>query len=142
MTVADRDALVQQLIRHESMRLKPYKDSVGILTIGVGRNLDHVGISEDEALHLLNNDIDQCIRQLAQSYIWFQDLDPIRQRAMVDLCFNLGRSRLADFRTALAAMGRSDFTAAANAFQQSLWFRQVGTRGPRVVGMIRTGQEP
>jgi lysozyme len=142
MTGDARAALRKQLIRHEGLRLLPYRDTVGLLTIGCGRNIEARGITEAEAMFLLDNDIDLCVRQLTAKFIWFQELDSIRQRAMVDLCFNMGIAGLSNFRTALAAMGRDDFDAAANAFQDSAWFRQVKSRGPRVVHMIRTGTEP
>ena len=53
----DLDALKAQLTRHEGLRLKPYRDTLGHLTIGVGRNLSEVGISEAEAIALLDADI-------------------------------------------------------------------------------------
>ncbi|HYE17070.1 MAG TPA: glycoside hydrolase family protein [Tepidisphaeraceae bacterium] len=140
MTAEDRGALKLQLIRHEGMRLKPYRCPAGYLTVGVGRNLETRGLTADEALVLLDNDIDLCERHLRKTYAWFADLDPVRQRALIDLCFNLGTAGLAGFRKALAAMARSDYEDAATHFQQSAWYRQVGTRGPRIVGMIRTGQ--
>ena len=55
----DRQLLRSQLERHEGLRLKPYRDTVGKLTVGYGRNLEDVGISRDEADFMLDNDIDQ-----------------------------------------------------------------------------------
>lgn len=49
--------LKDMLIRHEGLKLKPYRDTVGKLTIGAGRNLNDLGISEREAMFLLDNDI-------------------------------------------------------------------------------------
>lgn len=139
MTDTDRDDLRAQLIRHEGMRLKPYKDSMGILTIGVGRNLDHVGLYEDEALYMLDRDIDRCIEGLTKRYAWFATLGIVRQRALVDLAFNLGFATLATFKDTLAALARGDYEDAANHLAASTWYRQVASRGPRIVGMIRTG---
>ena len=44
--------------KHEGLRLYPYNCSEGKLTLGIGRNLDDRGITEEEALYLLNNDIE------------------------------------------------------------------------------------
>ena len=49
----DTDKLLSDLVRDEGLRLRPYADTVGKTTIGVGRNLTDVGISHDEALALL-----------------------------------------------------------------------------------------
>lgn len=140
-----REALIAQLIRHEGLKLAAYHDSLGYLTIGVGRLIDARmggGISADEALMLLNNDLDKCITDLAGRFPWFEGLDAVRQRALVDLRFNLGPSGLLEFSKFLVAMGRGDYATAARELVASRWYHQVGTRGPYLVQMVKTGQEP
>lgn len=141
MTTQDRAALKSQLIRHEGMRLKAYTCPAGYTTIGCGRNLDTRGITAGEADLLLEHDIDLCVRLLTERFSWFVDLDGIRQRALTDLCFNLGLGGLLDFKKALAAMGRGDYASAAREFQRSLWYQQVGVRAQRIVAMVKTGRE-
>ena len=143
--MTDREALKAQLIQHEGVRYAAYQDSLGYWTIGVGRLIDARmggGLSHTEVLFLLDNDIDRCIRDLDDRFAWFEGLDAIRQRALVDLRFNLGQQGLLGFAKFIAAMGRGDFAAAARELEQSKWYRQVGTRGPILVEMVRTGQEP
>ena len=106
--VIERERLRAQLLLHEGLRRFPYVDTVGKLTIGVGRNITDVGISETEAMYLLVNDIDACIRDLA-TFTWFPELDPIRQRVLVDMRFNLGPSRFRGFKNTLVAVARGDF---------------------------------
>ena len=77
------------LIRHEGLRLKPYRDTVGKLTIGVGRNLDDVGITREEALYLLKNDIDNARRELIKTIPRFLDMDKVRQIVLISMTFNL-----------------------------------------------------
>lgn len=141
MTTRDRQALVDQLLDHEGLRLRVYADSLGIPTIGVGRNLRDRGVTKDEALYLLNNDIDACIYDLA-SFPWFVNLDPIRQRALVDLRFNLGPSKLRGFTKMLSALALSDFVVASHELATSHWAGQVQpARRERVLQMIRYGIE-
>ena len=71
--------LHEMLIRHEGLRLKPYRDTVGKLTVGVGRNLDDVGITREEALMLLNNDIAEVRREVKRAFPWFTRLNLVRQ---------------------------------------------------------------
>ena len=52
-----RDIVKAQLKVDEGVKLKPYKDTVGKLTIGCGRNLDDIGISYTEVDYLLENDL-------------------------------------------------------------------------------------
>jgi len=139
MTDLDLARLVSQLQRHEGLRLKPYLDSVGKLTIGYGRNLDANGISHDEADYLLGNDIERAHADLVRSLPWFSSLDSTRQAAMVNLCFNLGLTRLLGFEHALRAMSLQRYEDAADEFLDSKWARQVGQRAVELAGMIRTG---
>ena len=132
--------LIDLLVKHEGLRTKPYEDSVGVLTIGVGRNLDDVGLSHDEIYYLLKNDIRRCEEELDNSFRWYKDLDQVRKDAMINLCFNLGISRLRKFKLALRAMEVRDYEDAADEFLDSLWATQVGQRAMEVTYMIRFGE--
>lgn len=139
MTSTQRDALRRQLLEHEGMRLTPYVDSVGKISIGVGRNLTDRGISEDEARQFLDADINNAILDLT-TFPWFPDLDPVRQRAVVDLCFNIGLPRLRGFVKMLAAIDRKDWDSAAHELLDSAYAVQVGKRARTLAAMLRTGQ--
>lgn len=131
--------LIDTLVRHEGLRRLAYEDSVGVLTIGVGRNIEEVGLSDDEIYYLLKNDIRRCETELDNSFRWYKDLDQVRQEAMINLCFNLGITRLRKFKLALRAMEVKDYEDAADEFLDSLWATQVGQRAVEVTYMIRFG---
>jgi lysozyme len=78
--------------------------------------------------------------ELSDAYFWFNAMDEARQDAMVDICFNLGLTRLRGFVKALEAMSREQFDIAADEFMDSRWASQVGNRAVRVTEMIRTGE--
>ena len=132
--------LIDTLVRHEGLRRLAYEDSVGILTIGVGRNIEEVGLSDDEIYYLLKNDIRRCETELDNSFRWYKDLDQVRQEAMINLCFNLGITKLRKFKLALRAMEAKDYEDAADEFLDSLWATQVGQRAVEVTYMIRFGE--
>lgn len=138
-----REHIRRHLVADEGVRLFPYKDTVGKLTIGVGRNLDDVGISAMEAYDLLDHDIDKAVHGLVNRYPWFVDLYPVRQAVLVNLAFNLGGAGLAKFVNTLAAVERGDYDAAARGLRMSLWFRQVQpSRSSRLIQMLTTGEWP
>jgi lysozyme len=132
--------LRDQLIAHEGLRLKPYHDTVGKLTIGVGRNLTDVGISQEEALYLLDNDLRASIADL-ERLPWFESLDPIRQRVVVDMRFNLGPSKFRGFHNTIAAMTVGDYERASRLMLRSKWAEQVGGRAARLARMMQTGHD-
>lgn len=136
--------LIEQLRIHEGVRSHAYKCSADMITVGVGRNIDEnggLGLSNDEIDYLLNNDIDRCRKEL-DIYSWFADLDEVRQDALINMCFNLGFTRLANFKNALSSMAVGAYSDAAEHFLDSRWARQVGKRSEDVAHMIRTGTYP
>ncbi len=133
-------ALHRQLIRYEGLKLRPYKDTVGKLTIGVGRNLDDVGISEQEAMILLDNDIERARLDLAKALPWVKTLDSVRQDVLINMAFNMGIGGLLTFKNTLASIKAGDYADAANKMLQSKWARQVGLRASELSQMMRTGQ--
>jgi lysozyme len=135
-----RAKLREQLTRHEGVRLKPYRDTVGKLTIGIGRNLDDVGLHQHEASYLLSGDIDRAVRGLTARYEWFEKLDPVRQAVVTNMAFNLGLSRLAGFRNTLALIARGQYGEASDAMLQSKWAEQVGQRAVELSAQMRTGE--
>lgn len=140
-SVAERDKLLEQLKRHEGLRLKPYTDTTGHLTIGYGRNLAGKGISREEATVLLEHDMDEAITDCS-TFAWFVQLDGVRQRAIVDFRFNLGPAGFRKFRKFLAAMEAQNYTQAVHELGHSLWAKQVGTRADEIMTMIGTGVDP
>ena len=98
-----------------------------------------LGLSNEEINILLDNDIARCKEELTNDYTWFENLNPARQDAMINLCFNLGSPRLGRFYKSLALMESGDFILAAAEFLNSRWAEQVGSRSIEVTDMIRTG---
>ena len=136
--------LIEMLKLHEGVRSHVYLCSAGYETLGVGRNISEsgLGLSDDEIEYLLNNDIKRVREELEDTYFWLPALNEARQDAMIDICFNLGLTRLRGFVKALEAMSREQFDIAADEFMDSRWATQVGNRAVEVTEIIRTGAHP
>lgn len=135
--------LREMLKRHEGVKSHAYRCTAGKITVGVGRNIDPdggLGLSDDEIDYLLDNDIVRCIQELNSSFGWFNSVDDVRRDACIDMCFNLGITRFAGFKNALAAMKKGDYETAADEFYDSRWAKQVGNRAIEVCEMIRSGK--
>ena len=139
--MTETDALLTaRLIAHEGLRLKPYRDTAGKLTIGVGRNLDDVGLTRAEALFLLGNDIGAARGALDHRWPWWRSLDPARRDVLTELVFNLGPAGLAAFKQFLSLLQSGAFGAAASDLLDTPWAGQVGGRAQSLAVMLRTGQ--
>jgi lysozyme len=125
-------SLADQLRRDEGTRLHPYKDTVGKLTIGTGRNLDDVGISQDEADLMLANDIKVATIRLESTFPWTVGLDDVRKSVLVNMTFNMGIGGLAQFKDTLRKVQAGDYAGAAQAMLDSGWAKQVGPRAQRL----------
>tara|TARA_Y100000592_G_C5418384_1_gene291840 strand:- start:251 stop:673 length:423 start_codon:yes stop_codon:yes gene_type:complete len=137
------ERLLKMIKLHEGVKSHAYQCTAGKWTIGVGRNIDEeggLGLSEEEINVLLINDVERVKNELTAAYFWFPALDEVRQAAMIDMCFNLGLSRLRGFVKAIEAMSRQQYDNAADEFLDSRWASQVGQRAIRVTEMIRTGE--
>ena len=140
MTPNDRAALTAQLIDHEGLRLTAYLDTVGKITIGVGRNLSDRPITKALALTWLDEDIDLSTRELTDAFGWFAGLDAVRQRVLIDMHVNMGLGRLRGFRKMLAAIGQRNYPVAAQEMRASRWAQQVGRRAVTLAEMMESGE--
>jgi len=140
--IPDINKLTLGITQREGERLKPYTDTTGNITIGVGRNLSAKGISSTEAVYLLNNDIQDAILQ-AKRESWLPHVanNDARCRAMVEIVFNIGLGSLNGFVKAIACLCADDFVGAAAEFMDSQWANQVGNRAVILTDMIRTGSD-
>jgi lysozyme len=128
----DVEKLKDQLILHEGLELKSYTCSAGYVTLGVGRNVEELGITEEEARYLLDNDILRVGKELDNAIPWWREMSEVRQRVVVDMVFNLGISRFLNFKNAINAMQEQDWDEAAAQMLDSRWADQVGQRSHRL----------
>jgi lysozyme len=132
--------LEEQLIKHEGLVLQMYKDSVGVLTIGVGRNLEHTGLrNEAEAKFLLRSDLVAIRAELERAIPWINDLSEERQHVLMDMAFNLGVTGLMNFKKTLRHIADGEYAAASVEMQRSRWSRQVGQRSVTLSEMMAQG---
>ena len=126
--------------RHEGLRLDPYRDTVGVLTIGYGYNLEE-GISQDVADHLFDESYLK-VRRDCRKFLWFEHLCPARQAVIENMIFNLGLTRFSKFANTIRFIEEGDFKEAGDEMLRSKWARQVGYRSEELAQMMRTGDWP
>lgn len=156
----DREDLIKQLAHHEGVVLKVYKDSLGIDTIGIGRNLAHRGIevveltymqktmndvftngiTKEDAYFLANKDIEIVEDELLRARAVVKDLDAVRQRVLVDMGFNMGIPRLNKFFRMWSAIDKQEYKSAAEEMQDSLWAGQVKSRANTLAYAMEHGE--
>jgi lysozyme len=123
---------------HEGLRLEPYKDSEGILTVGYGHNLE-VPIDQNQANSYLRQDLANVVNDL-EKYDWYYGLDDVRQAVVENMMFNLGAKRFAGFKKMIKAVKKGDYATAADEMVYSKWYRQVKKRAEDLVYMMDTGE--
>lgn len=138
----DVKLLEQELSTDEGNIPHAYEDDRGYLTIGIGRLIDSRKggrLSPDEIMLLFNNDVASHSAAIYQALPWAATLSDARQRALINMCFQMGIQGVLLFPDMLAAMEKGDFTAAASAALDSDWAKETPNRAQRVAAMIRLG---
>lgn len=131
--------LKETLIRHEGLKLKPYKCTAGKLTIGVGRNIEDVGITKEEALALLENDIERVVGEIGSRFEWFAGLSDARKEVIVNMVFNLGINGFSKFKNTIDFISTGQYAQAAIEMVESKWADQVGNRAKELSRMMLEG---
>ena len=142
MIDALRDRFRARLMTDEGIRLTPYRDTRGFLTIGVGRNLDVTGITATEARIMLDHDIERVERAVRARWPWFESLNETRQIVLLSMAFQMGVAALATFVLALTSVQAGAYESAATHMLQSDWAAQTPMRARRLADMMRTGCDP
>lgn len=133
------ESLKSRLLRHEGMRLNVYKDHLGFDTIGVGRLLSN-GINQDEALYMLDNDIERCKKEVNKELPWVLALDPVRRDVLYEMCFQMGIYRLLLFKKMLRACKDLDYDTAAQEMLSSSWHKQTPARCEELAAVMLGGK--
>ena len=157
----NRQDLIEKLIVAEGLRLQVYKDTLGIDTIGIGRNLEdrgitkeeltdldiptieHVyeyGITEADAVYLATNDVQIVEEELVRAHPCVDRLDSVRQLILIDMAFNMGVPRLCKFKNMWAAVHNEDYPTAAKEMLDSRWAKQVKGRATKLANAMHNGE--
>ena len=157
----NRQDLIEKLIVSEGLKLQVYKDTLGIDTIGIGRNLedrgitqqelddldipsiDHVyewGITEADAVYLAENDVQIVEEELLRAHPCVEQLDAVRQLIVIDMAFNMGVPRLCKFKNMWAAIHEEDYQNAAKEMLDSRWAVQVKSRSTKLAHAMHHGE--
>ena len=156
-----REQFIEKLIQHEGLELQVYQDTLGIDTIGIGRNLedrgiskeelnelnipdiDHIykyGITEADAMALAENDVQIVESELLATHPCVDRLDAVRQLVLVDMAFNMGVPRLCKFKKMWAAVHAEDFSTASKEMLDSRWANQVKSRAVKLAHAMHNGE--
>jgi len=139
--------ILEQLLRDEGFRSEPYKDSRGVLTCGIGHNLDanplpgeNYPLSVQRAKEILAQDVARITSKLISDLPWIANLPDAIKGVCQNMAFNLGAKGLEAFHHMLTDIQAGNYEQAAVAGEQSAWYQEVGDRAKRLMQQLRTGQ--
>ena len=131
------EAIRNRLVLEEGLKLKPYQCTANKLTIGVGRNIEDRGISNETAMQMLDEDIDIMVNELRQNLSWFDKQNDAIQGVLIDLCFNMGISRLLMFVQTLKLIEQGQYAMAADELLDSKYAAMLPARSKRNAELLR-----
>ncbi len=120
----------QMLIRHEGVVCHVYKCTAvpPRNTIGCGRNLDDNGITEDEAMYLLNNDIERVKEELGKNFGAYKTMPAKARMVCIDMTFQMGITGFMGFRRTRALMEMGCWLEASEELLRSKYATQTPNR--------------
>ena len=125
-------------MEEEGLKLFPYRCSANKLTLGVGRNIEDRGISDITAMQMLEEDIALCVNELERNISWWSEAPGGLQEVLIDLCFNMGISKLMLFTKTLQYLGSGEMVKAADELLNSRYATMVPNRAKRNADIIRS----
>ena len=140
----NREAVFEQLKIDEGVEYKIYKDHLGYPTFGVGHLVlesdpehgepDGTPVSEERVRECFEHDLDLAVSECVILYEGHWETFPDEvQQILVNMMFNMGRTRLSKFKNFTAALEDHDWSRAAVEGRDSLWYRQVTNRAERLM---------
>ena len=129
----------EQLKTHEGLRLRMYKDTKGIATIGYGFNLEANDIPVQMAEDLFSLKYEEHKKELTDKIPWVKNLDQVRQGVLYNMAYNMGVPKLMGFKNTLKAVQEGRWSDAAWGMRGSLWYKQVGKRAETLTNQMEKG---
>jgi len=138
------ERLIAELTRDEGFRERAYRDHLGFLTIGIGFMIDpdHNGAAvmpKAVADLWLRDIIKKREFALDNEIPWWRELSDARQRALLNLSYQIGVKGLLKFEKMLGLMKAGKFNMAAMEALDSRWSSQTPKRAARIAELIRSG---
>jgi lysozyme len=130
--------MLEILRQDEGYELKPYTDSVGKITIGIGHNLTDRGISHGMVLELASDDILEAYEFTRMMFPSLDQYSDPRKQALISMMFNLGPTKFKQFEQMAHAIKAGEWDTAAKNALDSRWAIQVGDRSNRIAKLLRT----
>ena len=141
--VSGMEDVKKMVIRHEGMRNEPYKDSLGLWTIGVGHLIGNGKslppewnrkFSNEEVMNLFEKDFADHVK-IAEQTPSYDKANEGGKGAFIDLAFNMGKW-WPKWPGTKAKLEQEDFAGAAAGLKDSKWYTQVGTRAQEIVSLV------
>ena len=144
----NREAVFEQLKIDEGVVYEVYKDHLGYPTFGVGHLVtesdpeqgQEVGtpVSEERVKDCFEKDLDTAINECDALYQpgEFKKLPGEVQEILVNMMFNMGRTRLSKFKKMHRAILQGDWKEASIEGRDSRWYKQVTNRAERLMSRL------
>jgi len=141
------DSIIEHIKEYEGYSAVAYRDSVGKLTVGYGRNLDDNPLTDNELISLfqvavcasgdmvddffltmLENDIHAHQKEMMEEIPWASGVSEDVLLVMTDMAYNLGIPTLLSFEGMLHSIYNEDYETATYELLDSQYAEQVKTR--------------
>lgn len=144
---SDDKSIMEMIKKHEGVRTKPYKDSLGLWTVGVGHLIgDGKTLPPEMNREFTMAEVDAMFikdykhhKEAAQKIPGYDKTNLNGKAALIDLTFNMGPTWFKKWPNFTKSASTGDGQGAASSLENSKWYTQVGNRARTIVSMMRSG---
>ncbi len=143
----DDKEIMEMIKKHEGVRTKPYKDSLGLWTVGVGHLIgDGKTLPPEWNRELSMAEVDKLFyedymshKKAAMKIPGFDKVNAKAQGALIDLTFNMGNTWFKKWPNFVKNLSEGNTVGAAASLEDSNWYKQVKSRAVTIVSLIKQG---
>lgn len=145
-----QEVIKEDLIKHEGYKQEIYLDTEGLATFGIGhlvveQDMEYgwpVGtpVEKERIDGVFEQDFGIALSDAQALFLNFDSLPDQVQRVLVNMSFNLGRTRLGRFKKMILAVNEGKYEKAADEMVDSRWYNQVGNRSIELENWMRNAK--
>ena len=116
-------ALLDDIKKHEGFSSVVYKCTAGYDTIGYGKRIKYLQVTEEQATEWLEEDLENLKYTLSGKYDWFLPAPQEVRDVVMNMNYQLGVSAFSKFKKTIKYIANKDYQMASVEMLDSKWAR-------------------
>ena len=117
-------SLIDDIKKHEGFSSVVYKCTAGKLTVGYGKRVKYLKVTQEQAEEWLKEDLENLKYVLADKYDWFLPAPQEVKDIVMNMAYQLGPTSFSKFKRTIKLFKNKDYEGASIEMLDSKWARE------------------